>query len=114
MEEVVGKKPSVVIASYRRQKLQVVIAKSKRFEILNGFLEPCSDGVAAFERILPEVEMENRLVVIFSGLPIAVGHGELVEIGQQPRGKSHEGEGYRVRRGQVFPSYNSPFRREVR
>src|SRR4029078_8941658 len=39
--------------------------------------------VAAAERRLSKEQVEHRLVVRAPGLPVAVGHGELIEVGEQ-------------------------------
>src|SRR5205823_2094895 len=41
------------------------------------------------ERVLTEVEVEHRLLRRGSRPPIAIGHGELVQIGEQGVGVAH-------------------------
>ena len=50
---------------------------------LDGRREPAGDGEAALEGVAPEEQVEDGLLVDAAGLPVAVGHRELVEVGEQ-------------------------------
>ncbi len=46
-------------------------------------LESGEDGEFALEGVLPEEQVEDRVFLVHTRLPIAVTHRDLVEIGQQ-------------------------------
>ncbi len=83
-----------VVALDPRQIVEVLVLEPQALHVFDGGLEPAGHGEAAAERVLAEGEMEARPLLRRPRLPIAIGHGELVEIGE-------EGERIAVDAGEV-------------
>src|SRR5205823_260573 len=84
-----GKERLLVVAAHRCEKPEVVLVKTERLNIAHRLLQTRRDRVTAIEGILAKVEMKDRSVTVLSGLPVAVGHRQLVEIGEKRGGERH-------------------------
>ena len=64
---------------------QVVEVFLHEVEVLQELLGPgqaAGHGEAAAEGVVAEVEMEDRLLAVRARLPVRVGHGQLIQVGQ--------------------------------
>ena len=75
-------RPAVVSAE-RRQVRHVRDAKARILKVLDRRGQPCGDRVAAVKRAMPKGQMKDRFPVRRAGLPVAIGHRQLVQVGQQ-------------------------------
>jgi hypothetical protein len=60
----------------------MVIAKMKILEQPELLLESGVYGELSAKRILTEEKVKYSLLLVYSGFPISIGHGDLVEISQ--------------------------------
>src|SRR5205085_499502 len=65
---------------------EVVVAEPERVQVGGRRLHAARDRVAAAERRGPEVEVEHPVVRRAPRAPQPVGHGELVQVGEQRAG----------------------------
>ena len=80
-------RPSVVAAK-RGQIGEVIALKTQIRHKLHRRGQAGCDRKSAVEGMLAKEQVENSLVILFSGLPMAVGHRELIQIGQQAQRRS--------------------------
>ena len=73
-------------ATHLGQKGGVFRLEPKMAQKIHHILKATGDAEAAPKRIVTEEQVEDGFPVCESGLPIAIRHGELVEIGQQSQG----------------------------
>ena len=62
---------------------EVVRLEAQRLDQVDRVLQPASEREPSSERIAAEGHVERRLQLLHAGLPVRVGHGELVQIGEQ-------------------------------
>ena len=55
----------------------------KRPQEIDGVAEPAGKGITTIEGIPAEEEIESTFGIQMIRFPVAVGHGQLIEIGQQ-------------------------------
>ena len=72
-----------VVSLQARQVGQVFVGESEGLDEVDEIAEAAGDGVAALERAGAEIEVESRLRLELLRLPVAAGHGELVEVGEK-------------------------------
>ncbi len=72
-----------IVARERFEEVDVSLLEADGAEVVDGFVESGGDGVAASEGILAEEEVEHGFALAEPGLPVPVGHGELVQVGEQ-------------------------------
>jgi hypothetical protein len=72
-----------IVAGQRRQVIQFIGGKPKFAEIVDHLSQTRSHGIAARKRRPAKEQMKHRFLVSPSQHPIALGHGELVEVGEQ-------------------------------
>ena len=65
------------------QVLHVLGAEPESFYELGELIHAAGDSVAAAERIVAEIRMEARLRGALPRFPIALGHGQLIQVGEQ-------------------------------
>ena len=61
----------------------VIGAEPESFYELGELIHAAGDSVAAAERIVAEIRMEARLRGALPRFPIALGHGQLIQVGEQ-------------------------------
>ncbi len=79
-----------VAAGDRRQVRQVGGVEAQPLEELDRRLDATRDRVRAAERVAPEGQVEDRLALGLAGLPVAVGHGQLVQVREQRQRRAVE------------------------
>ena len=62
-------------------------------EVVDHVAEACRHRVSAVERVVPEEQVKHRPVRFATELPVAAGHGELVEIREEQEGGAVDGSG---------------------
>jgi hypothetical protein len=72
-----------VVACERGEILDVRLTKPERPEVLEGLPQSRGDRISAAERRLAKEQVEHGRLFGSPQLPIAVGHGELIEVRQQ-------------------------------
>jgi len=77
------KKRSAVVSCHHGQKLQISFGKVIGIEKINRRSQARGDRKTRLKRRLPKEQVKHRLPVRAPGFPIAVGHRELVKIGQE-------------------------------
>jgi RNA polymerase sigma factor (sigma-70 family) len=76
----------IVVASEVGEVAEVGFGEMEIADVFDDVGKAGRDGEAAFEGLLAEEDVEDRVLVGFAGFPIAVGHGELIEVGEQSVG----------------------------
>src|SRR5262249_1725575 len=72
-----------VVPAEALEVLEVGAGEARRADRLDHRSEPARDGEAAAERVPPEQQVEDRLVLLAPRLPVRVRHRELVEVRQE-------------------------------
>jgi hypothetical protein len=80
MEECGLEKRHAIIACEGAEIGEFLVAKGKVAEVVDGIFEAACDAKSALERLAPVKEMKNRFLGFASRLPVAISHGQLVEI----------------------------------
>ena len=57
--------------------------RSESSEVVDGKSQAGRDRVTARKRVLAKEQMKDRLLFVAARLPVPVGHGELIQVGQQ-------------------------------
>src|SRR5262249_28014792 len=83
VEEGLLEEPLSVVPGQTGQVFEVVSLKPKPFDEVDDRGEAAGHRVAAAERCLSKEQVEDRFVVRSTRLPVAVGHRELIEVGEQ-------------------------------
>ena len=65
------------------QVLHVLSAEREPVDELGKLVHAAGDGIAAAEGIVAEIRMEARLRGALPRFPIALGHGQLIQVGEQ-------------------------------
>lgn len=63
--------------------LPTVFRKAKAAQEQQAVVQAGEQREAAAERVVPEEELEDGGLLVAAGPPVGVGHGELVEVGEQ-------------------------------
>lgn len=63
--------------------LPTVCRKAKAAQEQQAVVQAGEQREAAAERVVPEEELEDCGLLVAAGPPVGVGHGELVEVGEQ-------------------------------
>ncbi len=74
-----------IVAGQGGQVGQFVFVEVKILEIIDDIGQSAGNAETAVEGILPEEEMEDRLAFVDLVFPIAVGHCQLVKVGEENR-----------------------------
>mmetsp|Transcript_17892 Transcript_17892/g.51270 ORF Transcript_17892/g.51270 Transcript_17892/m.51270 type:complete len:280 (+) Transcript_17892:1126-1965(+) len=74
------------------QVVQIGRREAEVDQELEHLVQAGQDGVLPAERILPEEQLEHRRVGVPAGLPVRVGHGQLIQVGEK---RSDQGIGRR-------------------
>ena len=70
-------------AGERRQIRQIVAAELEAVEVVERRGQSAGHAEAAFERLLAKDQVKHGLAIRAARLPIAVGHGQLVQVREQ-------------------------------
>ena len=109
-KELLGKQRLPVASGQRGQVVQIVAAEAAAAQVLHSRLHATGDGKAAPERQTPKEQVEHRLTLGQSGSPVAVGHGQLVEVRKQAQAVGVQAS-QGIKHRQVPPEKNR-FRRQ--
>jgi hypothetical protein len=52
-------------------------------KVFHALIETAKDGVLTFEWIFAKEELKDGSLIVLADLPVGVGHGELVQVGEQ-------------------------------
>ncbi len=85
VEEGLLEKGLAIVPSQRLEIGDFVAIDLKIAKVVNGICQAAGNAVAALKWILTEKEMKDGLALLNAILPIAVGHRELIEVGQKNR-----------------------------
>ena len=72
-----------VVAAKRGKIIELGSIEMQIFQIFDRGGQPGRNRKSAAKRILPKKQMKYRIQILLIGFPIAVGHGQLIQIGQQ-------------------------------
>jgi len=84
---------AAVVADEGREVVQVRGGRLQAGEVVHGGAEAAGDRVAAPEGLLAKGQVEHRAPLRQPEPPVAVGHGELVQVGQEEEGGGRGGRG---------------------
>ena len=87
VEEVLAKEGLVVIAFEATQVSDVAFAETKGGEEVHDVFQPADEGESPIKGVLAKEEVKNAFLLRFARFVIAIGHGELVEVGEQGEGR---------------------------
>lgn len=66
-------------------KVLTFVREAKVAQEQQAVVQPGEQREAAAERVVPEEELEGGVLLVPAGPPVRVGHGELVQVGEQRR-----------------------------
>jgi hypothetical protein len=83
LEEIAIEQLLAVAGSQAGEVAEVVGRESELRNQLEGRREAASNAIGAAKGTIPEVEVENALLLVGAGLPVGLRHGDLVEVREE-------------------------------